>query len=88
MLPSHGKYFVIRVHIALKDREPGVKFVLTNMEKDYEVEGGNTLKIPLHGHEKGNWNIFCVDIEHHLEKFGLLPKSSNVSKGNFSVKKI
>lgn len=62
LLPIHAKYFVIRIQIGLKDREPGVRFVVTNMEKDYEVEGGNILKIPVHGQGKDNWNIFCLDI--------------------------
>ena len=32
-LPTHGKYFVVRLQIGIKDRDVGVKFVLTNMEK-------------------------------------------------------
>ena len=31
--PLQGKYFVIRVQLGIKDREPGVKFVFTNMDK-------------------------------------------------------
>ena len=46
------------------------------------------MKIPIHGHEKNLWNIVCIDVEHHLEKFGLVPKSSNLAKGNYYVKKM
>ena len=39
------KYFCIHFEIGIKEREPGVRFTLTNMDKDYSVSGGNVLSI-------------------------------------------
>lgn len=51
------------------------------MDKEYTVVGGNvtisymkTLKIPFQVDGRNLWNIVCIDIEHHLENFGLFSK--------------
>lgn len=44
------------------------------MEKDYTVSGGNTLKIPFVTNGRNLWTVACIDIEHHLENFGLFSK--------------
>ena len=41
LLTSPEKYFCIHLEIGIKDREPGVRLTLTNMEKDYAISGGN-----------------------------------------------
>lgn len=40
-LAAPEKYFCIHFEIAIKDREPGVRFTFTNMEKEYSITGGN-----------------------------------------------
>ena len=45
------------------------------MDKEYSVSGGNVLKIPYHT-ERSVWTIICIDLEHHLENFGLFPKGA------------
>ena len=69
------KFFTIHVDISVKDREPGVRLTLTNMDKEYSVSGGNVLKVPFQT-DRSVWTIVCLDIEHHLESYGLLPKGA------------
>lgn len=38
---SPDKLFTIHIEVSIRDREPGVRFTLTNMEKEYSVSGGN-----------------------------------------------
>lgn len=74
------KYFCLHVEVGIKDREPGVRFTFTNMDKDFSISGGNTLKIPFNGgapnQERGRWTIVCIDIQHHLEHYGLFTKNA------------
>lgn len=44
------------------------------MEKDYSVTGGNTLKIPFIPKNGNTWTVVCIDVEHHLENYGLFSK--------------
>jgi hypothetical protein len=76
LFASPEKYFCIHFEIAIKDREPGVRLTLTNMEKEYTVAGGNTLKIPYAVEGRNLWSVVCIDIEHHLENFGLFSKGA------------
>lgn len=46
------------------------------MEKEYSVSGGNTLKIPFNPEGRNLWTIVCIDIEYHLENFGLFSKGA------------
>ena len=41
LLSAPEKLFCIHFEIGIKDREPGVRFTFTNMEKEYSVTGGN-----------------------------------------------
>lgn len=38
---SPEKLFCIHFEIGIKDREPGVRLTLSNMDKEYTVVGGN-----------------------------------------------
>ena len=54
-----------------------MRFTFTNMDKDYSIAGGNTLKIPyVCGDKGGRWTIVCIDIQHHLEHYGLFTKNA------------
>jgi hypothetical protein len=74
------KFFIVHVDISIKDREPPVRFTITNMDKEYSVAGGNTLKIPYQV-ERPLWTILCVDVEEHLENKGLLGKQQKSMRG-------
>lgn len=41
LLTAPEKYFCVHLEIGIKDREPGVRLTLTNMEKEYTISGGN-----------------------------------------------
>lgn len=75
ILATPDKYFTIHVDVAIKEREPGVRLTITNMQKEYAVSGGNTLKIPFHV-DRTLWTILCIDLEDHLENKGLFPKGA------------
>jgi hypothetical protein len=35
------KYFNIHIDIGIKDRDPGIRFTITNIDKDFNVANGN-----------------------------------------------
>lgn len=80
-LASPEKYFCIHFEIGIKDREPGVRFTFTNMEKDYAISGGNV-----------KYRIFRpwrYPSSQRAETFGLLPVSTSSTTfkiSDFSVK--
>mgnify|MGYP000844666771 FL=1 len=52
------------------------------------MSGGNVLKIPYQT-DRSVWTIVCIDLEHHLESYGLFPKGAIKSfKGCHTVKGI
>lgn len=47
MFAAPEKLFCMHFEIGIKDREPGVRLTLTNMEKEYTVSGGNVSLIKI-----------------------------------------
>lgn len=88
MFVQPEKFFIIHVDLTIKDREPGVRLTITNMDKEYSVSGGNVLKIP-YQIDRPVWTIACIDLEHHLENYGLFAKGAVKSfRGCHTIKSI
>lgn len=72
---SSNQFFNIHFDFTITGRNP-VRFTLSNMFEAYKTTSSGTLQIPYPKENTKKWTILCIDIEHHLQNYGLFPKDA------------
>ncbi|KAL4455065.1 hypothetical protein ABPG74_006447 [Tetrahymena malaccensis] len=70
-LPCAGKYFHMHFDFNISNREPITRFSISNMFDQYKVVGNSNLQIPYPSDAPVKWTVMVLDIQYHLENFGL-----------------
>lgn len=65
---------MVHLDFLIKDRDPPIRFTVSNMWEQHKVTG-NVLQIAYPKNTADKWTILILDVEFFLANFGLLPTS-------------